>query len=226
MTVSASHVRVNTGLLADAERRVLIAMAERLPRWLTSDQLSGLALAALGVTGLAFTLAARHPAFLWLAVAGLAVNWFGDSLDGTLARVRRTERPRYGYYVDHVIDLVGTTCLLAGLAASPYMTSTVALVFLCAYLLVAAEVYLATHAGGVFRMAFLGVGPTELRILLASGAIAVMWKPSVVVFGRAFLLFDVGGFLGTLGLLVALSWSAIANGRRLAALEPPHTRRA
>jgi phosphatidylglycerophosphate synthase len=201
-------------------------MAERLPRWLTSDQLSGLALVALGVTGLAFTLAARRPAFLWLAVSGLAVNWFGDSLDGTLARVRRLERPRYGYYVDHLIDLVGTTCLLAGLAASPYMTATVSLVFLCAYLLVAAEVYLATHAGGVFRMAFLGVGPTELRILLAVGAITAIWKPSVVVFGRAFLLFDVGGCVGTVGLLVALSWSAIANGRRLAALEPTQMRRA
>lgn len=225
MTASASHVRVNTGLLADAERRVLIAMAERLPRWLTSDQLSGLALIALAMTGVAFTLAARHPAFLWLAVAGLAVNWFGDSLDGTLARVRQMERPRYGYYIDHLIDLLGTTCLLAGLGVSPYMTAVVALAFLCAYLLVAAEVYLATHAGGVFRMAFLGVGPTELRILLAIGTIAAIWKPSVVIAGRAFLLFDVGGCVGALGLLVALACSAGANGRRLAALEPPHVRR-
>lgn len=220
MTTPASHIRVNTGLLAGIERRTLLAMAHRLPRWLTSDHLSGLAFVALAGTGVAFIVAAERPRLLWLAVAGLAVNWFGDSLDGTLARVRGTERPRYGYYIDHVIDLMGTACLLAGLAVSPYMTATVALVFLCAYLLVAAEVYLATHAGGVFRMSFVGVGPTEMRLVLAAGAITAIWKPSVVVLGHEALLFDVGGVTGAVGLMLTLVVSAIANGRRLAALEP------
>lgn len=220
MTTLAHHERLNTGLLADAERRVLIAMARRLPLWVSSDHLSGLALLALAAAGAAFPLASQHPQVLWVAVAGLVVNWFGDSLDGTLARVRRAERPRYGYYVDHVIDLVGTSCLLAGLAVSPYMTSTVALAFLCAYLLVTAEVFLATHAGGIFRLAAFGVGPTELRILLGIGIVAAMRKPQVVIAGREWLLFDVGGAIGAAGLVVTLLWSAYSNGRRLAALEP------
>ena len=104
----------------------------------------------------------------------LLLNWFGDSLDGTVARVRDQQRPRYGYYVDHVIDLAGTALLFAGLAASGYMSPTIATLVVAAFFLVSAETYLATHARGVFKMAFIGVGPTELRILLAAGAIALI----------------------------------------------------
>lgn len=116
---SATHARRNTSLLAASEKRLLIWMAERLPRWIHSDHLSALGLAAMAGTGLAFWLTAIHPvAGAGLVALCLLLNWFGDSLDGTLARVRNRLRPRYGYYLDHVIDLTGTALVFAGLAAS------------------------------------------------------------------------------------------------------------
>ena len=151
----------------------------------------------------------------------LALNWFGDSLDGTLARVRKHERPRYGFYVDHVLDIVGITLLIAGLAASGYMTPLIALSVLVAYLLVSGEVFLATAVRGVFRMSFAGVGPTELRILLAVGAVALLRDPHVNLgpFGRL-PLFDVGGLVATAGMAVTLAVAVARNGMALAQLEP------
>jgi phosphatidylglycerophosphate synthase len=149
-------------------------------------------------------------------VVSLALNWFGDSLDGTLARVRRQERPRFGFYVDHVIDIAGASMLFGGLAASGFMSPVVALGVLSAYLLVSAEVYLATHVRGVFRMTFLGVGPTELRILLAVGVAALAWRPMVSPFGFGpFRLFDVGGVVAIAGMVVAFVAAAVRNTRAL-----------
>jgi archaetidylinositol phosphate synthase len=206
-------------LLAAAEKRALIWMAHRLPGWINSDHLTGVAaLAMLGV-GLCFW--AGTPPALLAVVALLAVNWFGDSLDGTLARVRNQPRPRYGYYVDHVIDLAGTTLLMAGLALSGLMTPLIAMAFLAAYLLVSAETFLATHTHGIFRMSALGVGPTELRILLAIGAIRAAYDPTAA-FGEAgtFLLFDVGGAIGATALLAIFVWSSARNAARLYVEEP------
>ena len=118
---------------------------------------------------------------MWLVVAALAVNWFGDSLDGTLARVRKVERPRYGFYLDHVVDIVGITMLLGGLAGSTFMSPVIALSLLVAYLLVAGEVFLTTAVRGVFKISFAGFGPTELRILLAIGTVALHNDPHVVL---------------------------------------------
>jgi phosphatidylglycerophosphate synthase len=144
------------------------------------------------------------------------LNWFGDSLDGTVARVRDQQRPRYGYYVDHVIDLTGTALLFAGLAASGYMSSMVATLVVAAFFLVCAEAYLATHARGIFKMAFLGVGPTELRILLAAGAIALIEMPVVKLFGAAEVrLFDLGGIVGAIGMVATFIITSIANVRAL-----------
>jgi phosphatidylglycerophosphate synthase len=161
-----------------------------------------------------------------VVVAALVVNWFGDSLDGTLARVRRAERPRYGFYVDHVLDIVGISLLLAGLACSGFMTPLIASALLVAYLLVSAEVFLATAANGVFRMSFLGFGPTELRILLAIGALALFGDPHVDlgILGRQ-RLFDVGGTVAAIGLVVALGCAVMVNTRALARSEPRPPRR-
>jgi phosphatidylglycerophosphate synthase len=154
-------------------------------------------------------------------VAALAVNWFGDSLDGTLARVRGVERPRYGFYVDHVLDIVGITFLLTGLACSGFMTPVIALSLLVAYLLVAGEVFLATAVRGVFRMSFAGVGPTELRIVLSVGALALRGDPHVSLgaLGRV-PMFDVGGVVAIAGLIVALAFAVGQNTVALARLEP------
>ena len=215
------HVREHRSVLAAVEKRLLIAIARRLPARIHSDHLTGLALAAMAAAGAGFALARWDVRAVWIVVAALAVNWFGDSLDGTLARVRKAERPRYGFYVDHVLDIVGITLLIAGLAASGYMAPLIALSVLVAYLLVSGEVFLATAVRGVFRMSFAGVGPTELRILLAVGAVALLRDPQVNVgpFGRM-PLFDVGGLVATAGMAVTLIVAVARNGMALAQLEP------
>ncbi len=210
------QVRVNKGWLAAAEKRALIWMARRLPARVNADHLTALALVAMAGAGAAFWAARYWRPALVLVVVALAVNWFGDSLDGTVARVRKHERPRYGFYVDHVLDLGGTTLLLAGIAASGFMTPLIALALLVSYLLVAAEVFLATAVHGSFRMSFLNFGPTELRIVLAVGTLTLFWKPHVDLFGLGpFLLFDVGGIVAACGLVVGLVVSAARNTAEL-----------
>ena len=166
---------------------------------------------------------ANIPTAPWSAAAfvlALAANWFGDSLDGTVARVRNQQRPRYGYYVDHVVHLVATAALFTGIAWSGLMHPAVAIAVVAAYFLVAAESFLTTHAAGVFRISFAGFGPTELRVLLAIGAIVVVNKPWVDVAGQHARLFDVGGLVAVVGMIGAFTVSAIRNTRALYLAEP------
>jgi len=216
-----THTRAHHSLLAAAEKRLLVRIAGRLPSAVTSDHLTLLALAAMGLAGAGFALARVYPATLWLVIAALAINWFGDSLDGTLARVRGAERPRYGFYVDHVLDIVGITLLMGGLAVSGFMTPAIALAVLAAYLLVAGEAFLATAVRSVFTMSWAGVGPTELRIVLAVGTLALFGDPHVDLgtLDRV-RLFDVGGSIAAAGMLVALGVSVARNTLALARLEP------
>jgi archaetidylinositol phosphate synthase len=212
-----THVRHNTSMLAAAEKRALIWMAQRLPRWINSDHLSALGLAAMAGAGVSFWLAATNPLLgASLVVVCLLLNWFGDSLDGTVARVRDQQRPRYGYYLDHVIDLTGTALLFGGLSASGYMSPLIAVLVVAAYYLVSAETFLATHSRGVFKMAFIGVGPTELRILLAAGALALVDNAWVAPFGVVPVrLWDLGGVIGALGMIGAFVISSARNARVL-----------
>ena len=222
--VFRSPVRHLHSLLASVEKRCLLWLATRLPRWVTSDQLTSLALAAMLAAGVSYALARFSRWSLLPAVFSLAVNWFGDSLDGTLARVRHCERPRYGFYVDHVVDAVGATLLLGGLGLSGYMSPIVALSLLVAYLLLCVEVFLRTCCTGTFQMSFLNIGPTELRILLSIGTLAAMVHPTTLLFGRTVLLFDIAGAIGTIGLVgtfVAMAWASV---RALHRAEPLHYR--
>ena len=157
-----TQVRINTGVLAAVEKRTLIWIAKRLPCRVNSDHLTLLALLAMAAAGAAFWLASMWQPALVFVVVALAINWFGDSLDGTLARVRGHERPRYGFYVDHVLDIVGTSLLVAGMALSGYMSPIVALTLLAFYLLASAEVFLATAIHGTFRTA----RSSELRAMM------------------------------------------------------------
>ncbi len=216
--------RVLTSVLAPLEKRVLLWLAVRMPASIHSDHLTGLALAAMLGAGLSFWLASVTPIGLVLVVVCLVVNWFGDSLDGTLARVRHHERPRYGFYVDHVLDLFGTLFLLGGLALSGYMTPLIAVALLAVYFMLAAEIYLATHTVGTFTMSLFRVGPTELRILLAVGTLLLAVRPTVQLFGQTFRLFDVGGVCAMAGLFVALVVSAVSNTRALSRAEPRPSR--
>src|SRR5437667_4677937 len=219
---AALHVRKHASLLAAAEKRLLEHLARGMPKGITPDHLTFLGLAAMIAAGVGFASVRLGP---WSAVAvivALAVNWLGDSLDGTLARVRGRERPRYGFYVDHVIDLAGTTCLLAGMGCSGRMNPLIAAALLAAYLLVAAESYLATHANGIFRISFGGLGPTELRIVLAVGAVFMVRQtaPIVVATLPPMWLFDIGGSVALGGLALVFVVSALRNARGLDRAEP------
>jgi len=155
-----------TFLLADPERRLLRAIAARLLQGVTSDHLTVLGMfGALGVAA-AYALSRLSPGWLWAASACLAVQWLGDSLDGTVARVRGAERPRYGYYLDHVVDAGSTALIGLGLGLSPYVNPCVALGVVIVYLALSINVYLEANVFAVFRLAYSRLGPTEVRILL------------------------------------------------------------
>jgi phosphatidylglycerophosphate synthase len=217
----ATHTRDNSSVTATLERQLLIWIARRLPAFVNSDHLSALGLASMAAAGLAFAAFRVTPWAALGVIVALFCNWFGDSLDGTLARVRQQQRPRYGFYVDHVIDLAGTTMLVAGLAWSGLMHPIVGLSVLVGFLLVSSESYLATHAVGVFRMSFFGFGPTELRLLLMAGALRAAYAPSIAPFGGAAVrLFDVGGAVAAVGLTVVFVASAMRNTRALYLAEP------
>jgi archaetidylinositol phosphate synthase len=214
---ATSHVRQHNSILAASEKRVLIWIASRLPRWINSDHLSALGLTAMAGAGASFCVAQVDPvAGASLVVLCLLLNWFGDSLDGTVARVRDQQRPRYGYYVDHVIDLTGTALLFAGLAASGFMSPLIATLVVAAFFLVSAETYLATHSRGVFKMAFIGVGPTELRILMSAGALALINIPIIEIAGIGQVrLWDLGGVIATAGMAGSFVITSMQNVRAL-----------
>jgi archaetidylinositol phosphate synthase len=214
------EVRIHTSLLAAIEKRGLIWMAHRLPAAINSDHLTGLASAAMLAAGLCYWIAPSVPAALWGVVVMLGVNWFGDSLDGTLARVRHQERPRYGFYVDHVLDALGILFLIGGLILGGFMSPAIGAAFLVAYYLLTNEIALATHAVGTFRISYWKFGPTELRILLAAGTVQLLRSPEVTVFGTRILLFDVGGAAAIASFLATFIVSAVRNTRTLYRAEP------
>jgi archaetidylinositol phosphate synthase len=209
-----SHVRLQGSVLAGVEKRALVWMAARLPASVNPDHLSALGLVSMAGVGASFWLAGTAPRVgLPMVVVCLFLNWFGDSLDGTLARVRNKLRPRYGFYVDHVIDVAGTTFMMAGLGASGFMDPALALVVLAAWLAVSAESFLATHARGEFRMSVLWFGPTELRVVIAVGALRLMAGGQVAVFGMGpYRLFDIGAVAAAAGLAIAFVANAVRNG--------------
>ncbi len=196
--------RAQVSFLAPLEKRCLIWLAHRTPRRIHSDHLTLLGLVALLGTGLSYWWAGQNRAGLLLAVGFLILNWLGDSLDGTLARVRNRQRPRYGFYVDHVVDAFGTFFLLAGLGLSGYMSPAIAAGLLIVYFMLSIEVYLATYTIGTFHLSFWKFSPTELRILLMIGNIAVLYRPVVTIWGHPYRLFDVGGVVGIGGMSIML----------------------
>src|SRR5260370_578111 len=201
--------RSNGSVLASMEKKALIWMAQRMPAWVNSDHLSALGFLALIGVGLSYWYSRYSNTGLILAIVFFALNWFGDSLDGTLARVRNQQRPRYGFYVDHVLDACGSVFVFGGLALSGHMSERVAIGLLIVYLLLSIEVYLATYTVGTFHLSFAAFGPTELRLLLIAGNIALFWKRLVVLGGSQYPLFGLGSSLGIVGMAVALVWGML-----------------
>jgi archaetidylinositol phosphate synthase len=215
MRLGGDMLRLQESWLAGAERRALLWMAARTPEWIHSDHLTMLGLAAQIGAGVGYALARWNRYALVGVTACLALNWLGDSLDGTLARVRQRLRPRYGFYVDHMVDSFGAVALMGGLGLSGYMNPWIAMGLLVGFLMLSIQSYLATHTLGEFRLSFWRFGPTELRILLAVGNAALLWKPMVHVLGRIYRLFDVGGAIGMAGMGLMLIAFTVQNTVRL-----------
>jgi archaetidylinositol phosphate synthase len=196
--------RAQVSFLAPLEKKTLIWLGNHTPKAINSDHLTLLGLVSLLGAGLSYWYAAYHPIGLLLVTVCLALNWLGDSLDGTLARIRNRQRPRYGFYVDHVVDTFGVLFLLGGLALSGYMSQSIAAALLTVYYMLSIEVYLATYTIGTFHLSFWKFSPTELRILLAIGNIALFYSPLVQLAGSTYRLYDVGGAIGVTGMALML----------------------
>jgi phosphatidylglycerophosphate synthase len=205
--------RVQRSLVARAETRALVWLAERTPERIGSDHLTLLGFAAQVMAGASYALARGNRYWLLAGIGFLALNWLGDSLDGTLARVRQQQRPRYGFYVDHMVDSFGALALMGGLALSGYMHPWIAAGLLVAFLLLSIQSYLATYTLGEFRLSFWSFGPTELRILLALGNLALLRWPTVLK--GQYRLFDIGGAIGLIGMSLMLIFFTARNARRL-----------
>ena len=204
--------RVQVSFVTAAEKRVLAWFAARMPVWVNSDHLTVLGFVAQIMVGVSYALARYDRQWLLWGVLFLAINWFGDSLDGTLARFRNRQRPRYGFYVDHVIDAIGSTALMVGLALSGYMSPIVAMGLLVAFLLLAIETYLTTYTIGKFHLSFFNLGPTEIRIILAIGNVALYVRgPWSHIAGHRFLLFDVGAVVAMIGMGTMFLYAAIKH---------------
>ncbi len=210
-------IRIQSSLTSTPEKRVLIWMAERTPRWITPDNLTMLGFLAQVMAGASYALARWNRYWLVAGILFLALNWLGDSLDGTLARVRQQQRPRYGFYVDHIADSFGGLALMGGLALSGFMHPYIAVGLLVAFLLLSIQSYLATYTLGEFQLSFWNFGPTELRILLAVGNVALLYRP-IILHGH-YRLFDLGGAIGLVGMFVMLIFFTARNTRRLYAQE-------
>jgi phosphatidylglycerophosphate synthase len=213
--------RVNRSLTAAAEKRALVWMAERAPGWVTSDGLTLLGLAGQVAAGACYALSRWNKYWLLGAIGCLAVNWLGDSLDGTLARVRGQERPRYGFYVDHMVDVFGSSTLMGGLACSGFLHWQIAAAMLMGFLVLASESYLATYTLTRFEMSQGIFGPTEIRILLVAGSVALLRSPYSTVLGHRLLLFDVGGAMAAAGMLAMAATVTVRHTAELYRQEPP-----
>ena len=207
--------RVQLSILTPLEKRTLSWLAQHMPSWVNSDHLTLLGFAGMILTGLSYYLAQFDPRFLVVGIFCLAINWFGDSLDGTVARIRNRQRPRYGFYVDHIVDAFGIVFVVAGLGLSGYMSQFVAMAFLVAYFLMNIEIYLATYTLGVFKLSYGVMGPTELRVIVCIGNLVLLTRKTVKIAGSPYLLCDVSGIVAIVALTGIAIVSSVRNTKRL-----------
>ncbi len=217
------HTRVIDTLTGPAERRLLRWLAAHTPAWVKPDLLTGLGFAGAALTGISYILSKQWPVFLWVAILGFIVNWYGDSLDGTLARFRGIERPRYGYFIDHSVDAINETFIFIGIGLSSYVRFEIALIALVGYLLVTLYATLSTYAASEFKISYAFLGPTEIRLIAIGCSIWVYFNSSRFVqlpFGE-FTFFE----LIVLGLIIlfyaAFLFSTAGQAYRLARSDQP-----
>jgi len=224
------HPRVLDTLITRWEKKLLLWMAARLPKWVSPDILTLLGLFGSILIFIGYVLTRLDHGFIWLATIGFIINWYGDSLDGTLARVRKIERPRYGFFIDHTLDAIGEAFIFVGLGLSPFVRFDLALAALASYLLGSIYVYLNTYINGVFRLSYGGLSPTEFRL------IAILINTIVIIFGNptiqiptlgllsnslSITIFEVVVFGVMLAILYLFLFNSIRTAKQLAIEEKP-----
>lgn len=224
MKTTEKAARIQTSILNAAEKRVLVWLAHRQPRWMTSDILTYIGVAGAFLCGLGFALSSLSLSYLWLSSLGLIINWYGDSLDGTLARVRGTQRPKYGFFIDHSIDAITITMMCVGAGLSPLLRLDVALCVLVAYLILSVYTYVCTICTGEMRLTYGKLGPTEFRLLVIifnTLFIFTPWSEHTYTFGgEVFTLFDLvaSGVVVIIMVLWLAQW--LSDRKRLSLIDP------
>lgn len=225
----ADAVRIQTSILNALEKKVLVWLAERQPKWMTSDILTYIGTFGSVVIAAGYILSAWNINFLWLSSLGFVINWYGDSLDGTLARVRKTQRPVYGYYIDHTVDCINEFIMFIGIGLSGLMHFSLAMVILAVYFMLTINVSINAHLKKEFRLTYAKLGPTEFRILaIIANTILALVRPisefalTFFIFGREFTLasLDIVGIIVLLVLAVIYLTTIVKDGRGYAEMDP------
>lgn len=187
------HTRTNQTILGAIERPALDWLVRRMPGWISPDHLTVFGLLSAILIGVSYFLTRYNSVFLWLASLGFIFNWLGDSLDGNLARFRKIERPKFGFFIDHTIDGLAEVCICVGLGLSPYFSFNLAMVALIGYMLVSSLVYIYTYVSGEFRISYIRLGPTEVRVsaVLINTIIYFLGNPTITLFNTKILFYDV-----------------------------------
>ena len=230
MEQSAQSKRIQTSILNAAEKKVLVWMAERMPKWVTSDMMTVLGTFGAIVIALGYWLSGRNINWLWLASGGFVINWLGDSLDGTIARVRNTQRPVYGFFLDHNMDCINETIMFVGAGLSPLLHLSVAMTVLVTYLLISVYVYINAHLKNEFKLTYAGLGPTELRVAaVIINTLFIYIAPlreytrEVVLFGSpvTFHILDYIALGIALLILIFYVVSIVVSAREFSRIDPP-----
>ncbi len=218
---TASPTRWNEGFFRPLERPALAWLAAKLPRWVTPDQLTGIGFVGAVLTAVGYAASGSRPDFLWLASLGLVINWFGDSLDGTVARLRRIERPRYGYYLDNSIDCVSQLLLAFGIGLAGYVRFDLCLFALVAYLMVSVLSFIRANVSNVFQISYAAIGPTEVRVgFVVLNALLIIFPPDTINWGLPLTYPNLWSLAWSSAMLVTFIVTMVKQVRQLAAEEP------
>jgi archaetidylinositol phosphate synthase len=197
--------RIQQNLLAANERRLLNWLCARLPAWMTPDKLTILGFAGSVLIAAGYMLSNLDPKWLWLSIISYGINWFGDSLDGSIARFRKIERPNFGYFIDHSLDALGTSVMLIAIGLSPYVQIESAILVLVTYLLLSIHTFLAAKVTGAFNLTYLAAGPTELRFILIAVTLGMLWfGPAPLVLLNGTILQGYSAFDAIVGLFIII----------------------
>ena len=222
--------RIQTSLLSQYEKKVLVWLAERMPAWVTSDMLTLIGFLGSLVMAAGYCLSNLNLNWLWLSCLGLVINWFGDSLDGSLARVRNTQRKTYGFFIDHNVDIINETIMFIGVGCSPLVNMSFAMLALVAYFMISIYVYIDCHLKGEMRLTYGGLGPTEFRLLLILVNIAFIyipwlskWKKPMTIFHNDFMigLFDYIAVAVAVIIIVFYLVSFFRDAKYYSKIDPP-----